>query len=121
MTEHFKGIGKLCPCCLRVLLNEDFNLNVEVCKFCEERGKEVKYIDSNNKNKINGVKLDSIEFDEFQDSYALIYVTKDEEGKPFKYYQENLTKEECEIIYGNIVDTVVIWNMILQEKENKNE
>ncbi|ALH46469.1 hypothetical protein VMY22_4 [Bacillus phage VMY22] len=50
----------------------------------------------------------------FKDSYTLIYVTRDEEGKMFDIKLENQTKEECEIIYGMITDEILIWNMILE-------
>ncbi|ARM70161.1 uracil-DNA glycosylase inhibitor [Bacillus phage Harambe] len=49
----------------------------------------------------------------FIDSYTLIYITEDESGKRFDCILENQTQEDCEIIYGNIIDKIIVWNMIL--------
>ncbi|ARQ95223.1 UDG inhibitor [Bacillus phage BeachBum] len=89
MNNHFMSIGRNCSKCNNVRLNEDFSKSEEICNECFDKEER------------------------FVDSYTLIYITEDETGKRFEAILENQTIEETEIIYGNIIDKIIVWNVIL--------
>ena len=47
-------------------------------------------------------------------TYTLTYATQDENGKLTQQVIPNQTKEECEIIYGNLTETIMIFLMEIE-------
>lgn len=110
------GIGRMCPQCNYVKLNDEFTKGKVLCDTCMGEGDKAtkEFVGElqdffKRKKYYNGMLLTSEEVENFVDSYTLTYTTVDETGKVLHVTVENQTKEETEIIYGNITDTIVQW------------